>query len=84
MAVKNVGLARATLDMADGYIAGLSQADAVQARATIYHAERFIRHLQSEAYYARLDGRSARAITLNRLADKVARARNDLRVSETA
>lgn len=81
MAVKNVRLAQATLDIAERLIQRLSSEDSIIANSTISEAENFVRHLQSDAYYARLDGRSARAITLNRLADKIARARNDLRVS---
>jgi hypothetical protein len=76
MARKNVKLARAIIDEANRLIASMDAGNTADANTT----DDFVRHLQSEAYYARLDGRSARAITLNRLADKVARARNDLRI----
>jgi hypothetical protein len=78
--VKNVKLAKGLLDKAEELINRMS----CGSRAGAHQADEFVRHLHSEAYYARLDGRSARAITLNRLADKVARARNDLRCEEVA
>lgn len=75
--IRRMKISKAVLDRVDELIASM-KANRPNAAD---QAEAFVRHLQSEAYYARLDGRSARCRELNRVADRLARARNDLRAA---
>jgi len=66
-------LSRITTDLSDGYIVNLGRAP-VNLADVIARAERHVRFLRDDAYYAYLDGRTARAKALNKEADRVAKA----------